>query len=138
MKKILLLASLFPAARVCAQSISMDAISSGGGNYSNTVGSLSFTEGEATAGPVTNGNLMICQGFQQTYITYWVGNADNNWNNVLNWSGGPVPDLHIDLVILPARLQYPVINANVSCRSIQTLPGSSVTVQPGFTLTVTH
>ncbi len=132
------MALLFPAAKICAQSISMGAISSGGGTYSNSAGSLSFTEGESMAGPISNGNLMICQGFQQTYITYWVGNADNNWNNALNWSGGPVPDLHTDLVILPARPQFPLLNSNVSCRSLQTLPGSSVNVQPGFTLTVTH
>ena len=138
MKKILLLTLLFSATKIHGQSISLEAISSGGDNYSNSAGSLSFTEGETAAGPVTNGNLMLCQGFQQTYITYWVGNANNNWNNALNWSGGPVPDLHIDLVILPSRPQYPVINSNVACRSIQTLPGSSVTVQPGFVLTVTH
>ena len=138
MKQILVLALLLSASILRAQSISMTAISSGGDSYSNGAGSISFTVGETSAGPVSNGNLMICQGFQQTYITYWVGNADNNWNNALNWSGGPVPDLHTDLVILPARPQFPLINSNVSCRSLQTLPGSSVNVQTGFTLIVTH
>ena len=121
-----------------AQTISFDAVASDGGYFSNASGSLSFSAGEVMAGPVSNGNLMLCQGFQQTYFTYWVGNANTNWSNPLNWNGGPVPDLNIDLVLLPGRPQYPVINTNVACRSLLTLPGATITVQTGSNLTVTH
>ena len=137
MKFIIMLFILSVSAVVRAQSISFDVIASAGGHYSNGGSSLSFTAGETMAGPASNGP-MICQGFQQTYYTFWVGNANTNWSNPLNWNGGPVPNLNTDLVILPARPQYPVINVNVSCRSIEIQTGATVTVQNGATLTVTN
>ena len=136
MKFMIMLFMLAASEGVQSQSISFEAIASDGGNFSNGSSALSFTTGETMAGPLSNGNPMISQGFQQTYYTFWVGNANTNWANPLNWNGGPVPDLNTDLVILPARPQYPVINVNVSCRSIEIQTGATVTVQNGAVLTV--
>ena len=139
MKKLLLLfAIILSVSKSDAQSISMGAISSGGDNYTSPTSSLSFTGGQVMSGTYTNGSNTLIEGFQQQYYTYWVGATSSVWTNQLNWSGGPVPGANTDIIILPGKPFYPVINLNTSCRSLTARPGTSVTVNPGFNLTITN
>lgn len=115
-----------------AQSISMEAISSGGDSYTSPTSRLSFTGGQVMSGTYTNGSNILIEGFQQQYYTYWVGTTSSVWTNQLNWNGGPVPGAHTDIIILSGKPFYPVINLNTSCRSLTARPGTTVTVSPGF------
>jgi hypothetical protein len=121
-----------------AQSISMEAISSGGDSYTNSASRLSFTGGQVMSGTYKNTSNTLIEGFQQQYYTYWVGDTSSSWIHQRNWSGGPVPGPHNDIILLPGKPFYPVINLNTSCRSLTARPGTSVTVSPGFTLIITN
>ena len=136
MKRVILFfIILFSTARANTQSISMGTISSGGESYTNSTSMLSFTTGEVTSGTYRNGNNVITQGYQQTYYTYWVGKINNAWENPLNWNG-PFPGVNSDLVILSAVPNSLVINSFAQCRRVFTKPGSTITVNGGFTLTL--
>jgi hypothetical protein len=121
-----------------AQSISMEAISSGGDSYTSSRSRLSFTDGQLMSGTHKNSSNTLIEGFQQQYYTYWVGDTTSSWIHRRNWSGGPVPGPHTDIIILSGKPFYPVININASCRSLTARPGTSVTVNPGFKLTITN
>ncbi len=137
-KIILLVVILFTIAHCDAQSISMESISSGGQFFSNANCRLSFTTGEVMSATHTNGTTTLIEGFQQQYYTYWVGTAGTSWNNLVNWSGGPVPASKTDVIILTVKPNYPVLTVNASCRSLQVRPATTVTVTPGFKLTITN
>jgi hypothetical protein len=121
-----------------AQSISMESISSGGDTYTNSTSRLSFTSGQVMSGTYANSSNTLIEGFQQQYYTYWVGATSNAWTNQLNWSGGPVPGAHTDIILLPGKPFYPLINLNTSCRSLTAKPGTTVTISPGFNLIITN
>jgi hypothetical protein len=120
-----------------AQSISMEAISSGGDSYTNSMSRLSFTCGQVMSATYKNTSNTLIEGFQQQYYTYWVGDTSSSWIHQRNWSGGPVPGPHTDIIILPGKPFYPVINLNASCRSLIARPGTMVMVNPGFNLIIT-
>ena len=139
MKKIVICFFIYCITAVAnAQSISMEAISSGGDNYASATSRLSFTTGQVMSGTYKNSSNTLIEGLQQQYYTYWVGDTSISWIHQRNWSGGPVPSAHTDIIILSAKPFYPVINLNVSCRSLLARPGTSVTVSPGFILTITN
>lgn len=139
MKSIICLAAMiFFLTPLHAQSISASVIGFTGGNMSNGSAMLSTTGGEPTGGVLNNGTTQIGQGFQQGYYSYWVGITNSDWNTATNWRGGPVPDANTDAIINSASPFYPVIVANVFCRSLLVNTGASVTVTPSFKLTVTH
>jgi len=71
-----------------------------------------------------------------TFNVSWTGGADTNWHNSANWDCGVIPDANTDVVI-ESKPNLPVINSNVSCRSIRVKPGASVTVVTGVQLTIT-
>ncbi len=137
-RSILFFAIIFSISKTDAQSISMEAITSGGDSYTGPTSSLSFSAGQVMSGTYTNGSNLLIEGFQQQYYTYWVGATSSVWTHPLNWSGGPVPGANTDIIILPGKPFYPLINLNASCRSLTARPGTSVTVTPGFTLTITN
>ena len=137
-KTFLVFAIILSVSKSEAQSISMETISSGGDNYTNPTSRLSFSGGQVMSGTYTNGSNTLIEGFQQQYYTYWVGATSTIWTNQLNWNGGPVPGPFTDIIILPGKPFYPVINLNTSCRSLRARPTTTVTVIPGFKLTITN
>jgi IPT/TIG domain len=91
---------------------------------------------------VVNGSI-YSQVFQLKFASRWTGSANNSWENPANWSCGQVPDSNTDLTIdvttnggVPSPSNV-IVGANSICRSLTVLPGgNTVTVLPGFTLTV--
>ncbi len=139
MKKIILFfAIIFSISKIEAQSISMGSISSGGDSYTSPTSRLSFTTGQVMSGTYKNSSNTLIEGFQQQHYSYWVGDTSSSWIHQRNWSGGPVPGIHSDIIILPGKPFYPVINLNVTCRSLTARPGTSVTVNPGLNLIITN
>lgn len=71
--------------------------------------------------------------FTITFKNRWTGGIDGNWENDADWSCGTLPDENTDVVIENGSV---VINSNVTVKSIRVLPGASVSVKTGYTLTV--
>jgi len=69
------------------------------------------------------------------FINTWTGAASSAWENTANWSCGSLPDLNTDVTISTGNV---IISSNVTIRSLTVATGVTVTVQPGFTLTITH
>ncbi len=69
---------------------------------------------------------------------YWKGTISTEWENPLNWNCGVVPDGNTDVIIKNSAPNLPEINSNVSCRSINVLPGRALKINTGGTLNVTH
>jgi hypothetical protein len=67
----------------------------------------------------------------------WTGAANKQWALALNWSCGKVPDANTDVVVPAGNSNAPIVSSNVLCRSLTTSPGSSITVNTGFNLTIT-
>ncbi|MBL0359142.1 MAG: PKD domain-containing protein [Chitinophagaceae bacterium] len=74
--------------------------------------------------------------YKIVFTNLFTGNGDNTWENPANWNCGNLPDANTDIVI-PAGSTV-VLNSNASCRTITVSPGASFTINPGFTLTITH
>ena len=105
----------------------------------------------ATIGTFGTGNIITsnlnASGFSGFGIGYpcspvsgvliWTGASNTTWANAANWSCGTIPTLASDVQINNGLTNYPVVNSNVSIKSLVIKPGASVTVNTGFTLT-TH
>jgi len=65
----------------------------------------------------------------------WVGTASSSWEDPNNWGCGLLPDANTDVIINSGNV---VINSNVICRSLTVASGVTVTVNSGFTITITH
>ncbi len=64
----------------------------------------------------------------------WTGAASSAWENTANWSCGSLPDQNTDVTISTGNV---IISSNVTIRSLTVASGVTVTVQSGFTLTIT-
>jgi hypothetical protein len=73
-----------------------------------------------------------------TYFTRsWVGVVDEKWNKSGNWNPSGVP-AGLDDVIIPSSAPFmPVVKVHgLVCNNVLVKAGASVTIVPGFTLTV--
>lgn len=66
----------------------------------------------------------------------WVGDVNTDWFECGNWEGRYVTDSAADVILNAGALNYPVINANVSCKSIHANPASRITVNAGVNVSV--
>jgi subtilisin-like proprotein convertase family protein len=69
------------------------------------------------------------------FVTYWNGSVSNAWENPANWSCNAIPDANTEVIISSGTV---VVKSAAFCRSIKVNPASSVTVNTGFKITVTH
>lgn len=65
----------------------------------------------------------------------WTGAVNTTWSNPGNWSCGTVPGPTSDVQINGGLTNYPLVNSNVTIKSLSVKPGATVTVVTGFTLT---
>ena len=70
-------------------------------------------------------------------IAYWNGSSNKDWENTGNWNCGSVPDKNTDVIIEAGKPNYPEINCNRACRSINAAPNTSVTLKTNKLLMVT-
>ncbi|MFT3680365.1 MAG: hypothetical protein QM791_08815 [Ferruginibacter sp.] len=67
----------------------------------------------------------------------WTGKHNTDWQSDLNWSGGKAPK-NISDVNIPAGLQnYPSINKEIYCNSLNVSPGATVNVLEGGNIIIT-
>jgi hypothetical protein len=67
-------------------------------------------------------------------IAYWNGSSNKDWENTGNWNCGAVPDKNTDVIIEAGKPNYPEVNCNRICRSINAMPSTSVTIKAGKVL----
>jgi hypothetical protein len=86
----------------------------------------SFPSGGFQGG--THGNIKV--------IT-WSGVVDDDWSNPGNWCPAAVPGAQDDVVIPAAPSIMPEVKTNgLSCKSVTLQPGATLTIKPGYVLTV--
>lgn len=71
-------------------------------------------------------------------VLIWTGAADTDWANPANWACGVVPGPTSDVQINGSLVRYPVVNTDVTIRSLLLKPGSSFNVATGRVLTITN
>lgn len=67
----------------------------------------------------------------------WTGSQDSNWINPANWYCNTLPDYNTDVYINANAPNYPFVSSNVSCRSLNLQPGTSMQIEPGFNVNIT-
>jgi len=88
---------------------------------------------------VTNGNgNYYSSNHVLTFSSIWLGEVSSVWENSANWNCGILPDSNTDVIINSGAYNYPIVNSNTSVRSISINPIASITVNPGYNITVTH
>jgi hypothetical protein len=80
-------------------------------------------------------DLSVSKTFYLQVINQWTGAVNNLWENPANWSCGKVPDASTDVILTSGTI---TVNSNATCRSLKVSTGATVTVTPGFSLTVVH
>jgi hypothetical protein len=72
------------------------------------------------------------KGTQVLFRNAFTGAVNSDWQNAANWSCGSVPTGMVDVIV-----NKPVtINSNVTVRSITIMPGATVTIAQGNTITL--
>jgi hypothetical protein len=66
----------------------------------------------------------------------WIGSASAAWENGNNWSCGVVPDANSVIIIGIGHPNNPIINSNVTVKSVTQNTGANLTVNPGFRLEI--
>ncbi len=145
-----------PACANSAYSINARVLASGGYQWQVDTGSgfVSLPEGAPYTGTQTQtlqinpvpsawyGYRYRCTAEGMTGVEFelkvenqWTGTVSNFWSNPANWSCGSLPDGNTDVVVFSGNI---TVDVNSSCRTLTVMPGASVTVAPGVTLTVTR
>lgn len=73
--------------------------------------------------------------FTLGFTSVWNGSISDEWENAGNWNCNAVPDENTDVVIQSGTV---AVSSFAFCRSIKASLGSVLTINPAFTLTVTH
>jgi hypothetical protein len=79
--------------------------------------------------------LIFSKTFYLQVTNQWTGAVNNLWENSGNWSCGKVPNASTDVILTSGTI---TVNSNAACHSLKVSTGASVTVTPGFSLTVVH
>lgn len=74
------------------------------------------------------------QQYQLKFESSWTGSVSSAWETPANWSCGLIPDINTD-VIIPAGANV-TVNSNSFCRTLKLEPGATLTIMPGYTLTI--
>ena len=77
----------------------------------------------------------ISDVFEVRFGNSWIGAINSAWENASNWSCGAIPDINTDVIIKSGTI---VINSNITIRSLKVSPVVTLTINPGFNLTVSH
>ena len=81
------------------------------------------------------GISIYSQSYSIQFQNSFIGSINNLWHEAGNWSCGIVPDAFTDVLLKKGQV---LVNNNASCFSLTLLPGASVQVATGITLSVTH
>lgn len=79
----------------------------------------------------------FASGNPPTSVNIWQGTFDSTWENPANWSKNQVPGTTTD-VLITCQGRVVVTSTTAVCRSLDIHPGSILTVNPGFKITVMH
>lgn len=71
------------------------------------------------------------------FIITWTGASNTAWENSANWNCGILPDENTDVVINSGIQLYPILNSNVSIRSLMIKSAATINISNGFKLNLT-
>ncbi len=74
--------------------------------------------------------------FVLRFVNRWNGSASTAWEDPANWSCGAIPDSNTDVVINSGATI--TLNSNTTIRSLYIPPGATLTISPGYNLTILH
>jgi hypothetical protein len=87
---------------------------------------------------ITNNNVVTYSTADTLlFVQTWTGATDTAWEKPANWGCGVIPDGNTDVIINPGLINYPVINSNAQCKSINVNPATTIKVNSGFSLNIT-
>ncbi|CAN5575047.1 hypothetical protein BH11BAC1_BH11BAC1_07680 [soil metagenome] len=92
-------------------------------NFSGTTGGYTMNFGNSTC------------GIGSPPTVTWSGTTNSSWTVATNWGSCSPPVCGINANIAPAAIQ-PVITANQTVKDLMIMPGASLTLNAGVTLTV--
>jgi hypothetical protein len=75
----------------------------------------------------------VCNGTTNT----WIGRESSEWENPLNWSCTTIPGPDTDVIINHGSSFKPVVNSNVTVKSVTVSGGINIIVNTGFRLELT-
>jgi hypothetical protein len=101
-----------------------------------TVPPTSFYGYQYRCAVTTGGSTLYTAPYVLKFGSTWMGSASNAWENPANWSCGSLPDANTDVYVNAGAAFYPLVGVNVTVRSLNTKPSTTVTVQNGAVLTV--
>lgn len=85
----------------------------------------------------TSGVTTYSPVYKLKFTSIWLGLSDTDWNNPANWSCNSIPDANTDVFVDAEKARYPVINQNVTVRSLTLAKGVSLNVQTGAAVIIT-
>lgn len=74
--------------------------------------------------------------YELRFTARWTGMVSNAWFNPSNWECGILPDGNTDVLINAGVENYPVVDRDGICRTINVEEGATLTIAAGVTLTV--
>ena len=74
--------------------------------------------------------------FTLQFVNTWTGIANTAWENTQNWQCGGIPDANTEVIINQGVTNYPAVNSNASCKSLNMNPAASIKINTGFGLNV--
>lgn len=108
-------------------------------NYSGTASATLTITGALTSWAGYKFRCMVIGSysdeFKLKFQNSWMGTVSSAWENPANWSCGKVPDQNTDVIINTGTV---LISSNGFINSLVTQQGASITVNPGFNLTILH
>jgi hypothetical protein len=84
----------------------------------------------------TGGTTVYSNEYILKFGSTWLGGTSTDWANPANWNCGSLPDANTDVYVNSGAAFYPLVGVSTTVRSLQTKPGTTVTVQNGVVLTV--
>ncbi|MGB3008176.1 MAG: hypothetical protein WBC06_16805 [Chitinophagaceae bacterium] len=107
------------------------------GISAGTAGNISLVIGNDIPNVAYTDGYAWVQGICSSASLTWIGSVSSAWENPLNWSCGIIPIASSEVVISTGSPFFPVISSNISIKKVTVNTGASLTVSPGFNLTIT-
>lgn len=86
---------------------------------------------------ITTNDTLFTPEITLKFESQWIGTTSTSWNEAANWSCGVVPDSNTAVVIKGGTPFNPMVNADLSCRSVRLTENAVVTVAYGNKLLIT-
>jgi hypothetical protein len=86
---------------------------------------------------ITNGaTVSYSTTFVLKFSSLWNGSVSTAWETIANWNCSGIPDQYTDVIIRGGLPRYPNVSSLAVCRSLESKPGTTVTILTSFKLDI--